>query len=208
MIWRIAGWLIIFGLPSVHPRSLLDSSLSCPPDAQLSDCAGCWSECPITGKNCTTQCQAGCRCKELDYFLHNGACFPLSQCPYIQADGRCPENMELNFCAQCKHFCPVAGQKCVEKCRTGCVCKCDLLMHAGKCLHKTNCPQVTVFVSSCPKDTQWHMCAPCRSYCFPDSRCVKECVQGCVCNDKDLVFYEGLCMKREDCPSLPSESKT
>ncbi|XP_056399829.1 zonadhesin-like [Hyla sarda] len=177
--------------------------LSCPRDTEESNCTGCQAECPINNKKCTTSCQRGCKCKIEGYFLHNGACFPRSQCPYRQQDGNCPDHMQHKFCSDCEDYCPIHGQKCIKKCRMGCVCKEGFLMHYGKCVHKSGCPQEFSFVESCPKETKWKKCVPCKAHCFPESDCKKKCIQGCICKDKNLVFYAGHCITREECPLLP-----
>ncbi|XP_044134503.1 serine protease inhibitor swm-1-like [Bufo gargarizans] len=207
MKWKILGWLIVFGLPSVHPKSLSYPVLRCPPEAEVTACAGCWSKCPIAGKKCNagSGCKKGCMCKEPGYVLHNSVCMPRSECPYIPQEGRkCPVNMQWKPCSYCNDYCPVHGQKCIKMCRTGCVCRENYLMHFGTCFYKLSCPQTFLFIPSCPKGTKWHECAPCKSYCFPEKKCSKECVQGCICKNPDLVLHDGRCIKKKDCPLLNS----
>ncbi|XP_069599015.1 mucin-6-like isoform X2 [Ranitomeya imitator] len=225
MKWIFSGCLVIVGLPCALSYILSlenstpapttgqnetpsdnNSTITCPPDAEVYNCTGCWSECPIARNICSSECKEGCTCKILGYFLHNDNCFPLSQCPYLPLkDKICPGNMVWRNCSVCKDYCPVQGQRCIKKCRTGCVCKGDFLLYYGRCIHKSACPQRFAFVPSCPDGQSWHYCAPCESFCFPESKCGRECVQGCTCEDEDLVWYDGKCIKREKCPSLPSQ---
>ncbi|XP_072282175.1 hemocytin-like isoform X2 [Pyxicephalus adspersus] len=176
--------------------------LKCPHGMKESNCAGCWSKCPVEGMSCEKKdCQSGCACEEHGHVWHNGMCIPASQCPYIPKEGdKCPEGMVWNFCSSCDHYCNVFGQDCIPGCRIGCVCKKeDHRMFNRICQSKFACNEYA-FVQSCSKGKKYSYCVKCEQFCFPTSECAKKCTQGCVCEDETLVIYNSNCIKRKDCP--------
>ncbi|KAG8569953.1 hypothetical protein GDO81_014611 [Engystomops pustulosus] len=89
--------------------------------------------------------------------------------------------MIWNPCSGCDDYCPVSGEKCIKKCRKGCVCKDkDHRLSLGKCIYKSSCEQTSVFVPSCPRNTRWHPCAPCEPTAFLKANAEESCTRLCM----------------------------
>ncbi|KAM8927852.1 zonadhesin-like [Pelodytes ibericus] len=191
-------------IPASECPAALTNALSCPPRAKPSDCAGCWSHCPILNGVCPAVCQRGCECKEDGYVLHENACIPASECPIIPKPGSpCPVLTHWVKCSHCSDYCPVLARKCDNICRTGCVCnKKGHVLNEGKCIPVAECPLSTLYVQSCPMNAVWSFCTNCDSYCFPERNC-NTCRRGCVCKEKNYALHEGKCIPLGDCPNLP-----
>ncbi|XP_040277640.1 venom serine protease inhibitor-like isoform X3 [Bufo bufo] len=57
----------------------------CPVGAAMSECYGCWSECPVPDKFCIQACTTGCACTQAGYLIGpDNKCIPKEDCPKVK----------------------------------------------------------------------------------------------------------------------------
>ncbi|KAG8540723.1 hypothetical protein GDO81_018698 [Engystomops pustulosus] len=69
-------------IPQKQCPSFLSDPEHCPVGAEIADCAGCKSYCPVPDMVCRDDCHKGCKCKQDGYVISpKGTCIPIKECP-------------------------------------------------------------------------------------------------------------------------------